>query len=204
MRILAHHTCDSKGDISDIAEIEAHGPFLSTHTEPHKPKMLGTGYYFFDNNIDVAHAHGKNRYKRNYHIFEAELQLDENIFLDLVGNRQDMKYIQAMMQELAQYTKDKWTLGSLIEFLKQKNKEAIDIGIPIRPFPFKAIRALDYSVRDDDERSKKIKEDYKIYFNSQENKYINLQPVFIVCLLENDKSKNDKSIVQSFKHKFTK
>lgn len=194
MRILGHHTCDSKGDISDIAEIEAHGPFLS-----YSNQLLGKGYYFFDDNITLAHNHGYNRYKRKYHIFEAELQLDENIFLDLVGNRGSMKYIQAMMQELAQYTKDKWTLGNLIEFLKQKNKEAIDIGMPIRPFPFKAIRALDNSVQDDDEKSKKIKEDYRIYFNPQENKYINLQPVFIVCLLE-----NDTSIIRSFKHKFTK
>ncbi len=122
MRIIGHHTCDAKGEIQDIAVIEAQGAFLSVHTNE-TPKMLGTGYYFFDNNLSIAHAHGKNRYKRQYHIFEAEIQLTEDNFLDLVGNRMDMLWLQALRERLTPFLAEgetNWKVGHLIEFLKQK------------------------------------------------------------------------------------
>ncbi len=196
MKIIGHHTCDGKGSLVDIAEIAAYGPFLSMHEEPDKHKMLGTGYYFFDNNMAVAHAHGKNRYKRQYHIFEAELALDDAIFLDLVGNRISIMYIQTVMQKFKPYTGEKWTLGSLIEFLKEKHKEESPKGV--FPFPFKAIRVVDNSIEDDEQKSKGIKEDFRIYFFPDKDKYVNLSPIFTVCLLE-----KGASLIQSFKHKTT-
>lgn len=200
MKIIAHHTCENKGEIKDI---ELNGAFLSTNIDGNitNQKLLGTGYYFFDNNITMAHAHGKNRYRRKYYIFEAELNLKEDDFLDLVGNRTDMIWIQDVKKRFEPHLKDNQKkLGAFIEFLKQKNSSKEFKGI----FPYKAIRAIDNSVNTD-----KIKEDQKIhleevadeskmYFIEGKDKFINLQPIYTLCLLE-----LDKSIFTSFKHIYT-
>lgn len=174
MRIIAHHTCLKQGTISDI---ERHGPFLSTHLEEdtQKHKFLGTGYYFWDNNIGMAHAHGQRNCKRKYYIFQAELDLEEDVFLDLVGNRIDMLWLQEVIARFKRYEgAENWKIGSFIEFLKQK-------GL----FSYKAIRAIDNSIDPKE----------MIKFVENRDNFTNLNPVFIVCLLE----LSDK-IIQSFTH----
>ena len=124
----------------------------------------------------MAHHYGQKNYKRKYYIFEAELNLIEDFFLDLAGNRIDMLFFQEMMSKLQQIdanTKD-WTLGQFIEFFKDKNE-----------FPYRAIRAVNTVTN-----PKKI-----IKFAQGREDFINLNPIFIVCLLD---IKPD--IVISFKH----
>jgi hypothetical protein len=174
MKIIGHHTCSKQGIIS---EIERSGPFLSTHDEDNKKKhkFLGTGYYFWDNNIGMAHAHGQRNYKRKYYIFQAELEIEPELFLDLVGNRIDMLWFQETMERFEHLKETQnWTMGSFIEFLKRKGF-----------FPYKAIRAVDNSI------------DPKEMINFVDNRVnsTNLNPVFIVCLLE-----IDSTIVKSFTH----
>ncbi len=175
MKIIGHHTCSSNGIIQ---EIEQKGAFLSTHLEENlnQHKFLGSGYYFWDNNLNMAHYYGQENYKRKYYIFEAELNLIDDYFLDLAGNRIDMIYFQEIMsklQEIDESTKD-WTLVQFIEFLKSKNE-----------FPYRAIRAVNTVTN-----PKKV-----MKFVQGRDDFINLNPIFIVCLLD---KKND--IVTSFKH----
>ncbi|WP_338792936.1 hypothetical protein [Bernardetia sp. MNP-M8] len=175
MRIIGHHTCSSKGNISDI---EIQGPFFSEHDEEdsNAHKFLGSGYYFWDNNIGMAHSHGQNNYKRKYYIFEADLNLVEEALLDLAGNRIDMLHFQEIMKKLNEIdpNTESWTLAHFIEFLKSKNI-----------FSYKAIRAIDTSITPRN----------LLKFVPERKNYINLSPIFIVCLLD-----NTKDIILSFNH----
>ncbi|MVM34386.1 hypothetical protein GO755_30420 [Spirosoma sp. HMF4905] len=176
MRIIGYHTCKKEGKIE---EIEASGPFWSTHEpdDPAKHKFLGSGYYFWDNNKGMAHSYGKATYRRKYYIFEAELKLTEENFFDLVGNRIHMLAFMELVEKFkANYeASERWPVGAFIEFLKSK-------GI----FPYKAIRALDSSIG--------IREITKFDFASQHDAFTNLSPIYIVCLLE-----LDNTILTSFK-----
>lgn len=174
MKITGHHTCSSDGDITAI---ELNGPFLSTHIEIDykQNKFLGTGYYFWDNNLGMAHSHGQNNYKRKYYIFEAELNLNENTFYDLAGNRADMLHFQEIINKLQEFEETKnWGIGHYIEFLKRKNT-----------FPYRAIRAIDTSIK-----PKEV-----ISFVPERKNFTNLNPIFIVCLLD-----KEDDLIKSFKH----
>ncbi len=174
MIIVGHHTCSQEGSIEDI---ERNGPFLSIHLEddPQQHKFLGTGYYFWDNNVGMAHSHGQNNYRRKYHIFEGELDIPEDDILDLAGNRIDMIHFQDTMDRIsAKEPEREWSLAHYIEFLKERDM-----------FPYRAIRAVDTGIS-----PKKI-----IKFVTSRRNYINLDPVFIICLLD---CKPD--MMTSFKH----
>lgn len=175
MKIIGHYTCSQEGS---ILEIEKDGPFLSEHTEKdfEKHKFLGTGYYFWDNNIGMAHAHGRYNYRRKYYIFEAALNMDENIFLDLAGNRIDMLWFQEVMAKLKEVDVStlSWGIAHFIEFLKSKNQ-----------FPYRAIRAIDVGAK-----PKEL-----IRFVPDRENTTNLNPIFIVCLLD-----KGEDLIQSFKH----
>jgi hypothetical protein len=174
MKIIGQHTCSKT---NNIQEIEQTGPFLSTHvdTDERQHKFLGTGYYFWDNNIGMAHAHGQRNYKRKYYIFESELHLETEFFLDLAGNRMDMLFFQELMAQLKNVVDTQnWTLAHFIEFLKRHHQ-----------FPYRAIRAIDSSINPKE----------MLQFVPNRPNSINLNPVFIVCLLD-----NRKDMIKSFKH----
>jgi hypothetical protein len=174
MKIIGHHTC-SKTD--NISEIEQAGPFLSTHvdTDERQHKFLGTGYYFWDNNIGMAHAHGQKNYKRKYYIFESELHFESENFLDLAGNRIDMLFFQEVIESLKSVVDtSNWTLAHYIEYLKKQQQ-----------FPYRAIRAIDSSINP--------KEMLKFVLNRPN--FINLNPIFILCLWD-----NHRDMIKSFKH----
>lgn len=186
MNTIAHHTCDANGELISVDDIKKHGPFLSVHT-PQSPKSLGTGYYFFDNNVTAAHAHGKNRYRREYHIFVSDICIGAaDYLLDLVGNRNDMLFIQSAMKtfsaNLDEENAQKWTLGALIEIMKEANA-----------FAYRAVRILDSSIMED--KPNRIKETDRIYWFSDEDKFLNLNPIFTICFFE-----IDPIVVQSFDH----
>ena len=174
MKTIGHHVCNNQGLIEDI---EKQGPFLSVYLEEDEKqhKFLGTGYYFWDNNIGMAHAYGQKVYRRRYHIFEGKLELDTDLILDLVGNRSDMLWFQEIMKRFeALRNTEKWTLGNFIEFLKRKNL-----------FPYKAIRAIDNSIT-----PKEV-----IKFINERPNFTNLNPIFIICLLD-----KQPDMLVSFEH----
>lgn len=174
MKIIGHHTCRQVGSIQDI---ENEGPFLSTHIEEEhsQHKFLGTGYYFWDNNINMAHSHGQKNCKRKYYIFEANLDLKDKEFLDLAGNRIDMLFFQDIMKKLNVQTETQnWTIAHFIELLKK-----------LKIFNYRAIRAIDNSI-DPKEATK---------FVVDRANFTNLNPIFIVCLLD-----KEADLIQSFNH----
>lgn len=177
MKIIGHHTCSSTGEIH---KIEAQGPFFSIHdeNEPGKHKFLGSGYYFWDNNIGMAHSHGQKSYKRKYYIYKAILNLPDDDFLDLAGNRIDMMNFIEIINKMLENCSlvEGWTIGHFIEFLKVK-------GL----FNYKAIRAVDAGAH--------LLNRYK--FVPNRDNYTNLNPVFIVCLVDEHKSSD---LIESFTH----
>mgnify|MGYP000117476776 CR=1 FL=1 len=179
MKIIGHHTCKNLGNKDEIEK-----PFLSEHveTDSSKHKFLGTGYYFWDNNLSMAHSWGAKRLNKKYYIFECLLDIPSGKFLDLVGNRIDMLWFQEMIKLFmdAEIFKDSWSIGRFLEFLKLKSKDVGKSDI----FPYEAIRVLDYTI---DTKKKSI-------FAEDNEAYTNLNPVMIVCL-----TTLDSGMVQEFR-----
>ncbi|MDD2582996.1 MAG: hypothetical protein PHR66_13485, partial [Desulfuromonadaceae bacterium] len=60
MKTIGHHTCSKKNGKAFILE---NAPFLSEYNETGKVlKFLGTGYYFWDDNIEMAHNWGRSHF----------------------------------------------------------------------------------------------------------------------------------------------
>ncbi|MDQ3395305.1 MAG: hypothetical protein M3512_14505 [Bacteroidota bacterium] len=170
METLGHQTLEDR-DNADY--IENNGPFKCTMKEA----FLGEGYYFWENNIDLAHIWGRVRYNGNYVICDAKLNVDELIFLDLLGNRNHQIYFQTIIQKLGLKGRP---IGKIIEFLKELEKRPDKKGI----FPFKIIRAVD--------SSKNVKD--RLKFSDKRESYLNINPVIIICLVE-----KNNLVLQAFK-----
>jgi len=170
LKTIGHHTCKKEGSKEKVLK---EAPYIAEYNyEKDKLQFLGTGYYFWDNNIKMAQFWGKNHYNNNYYILECDLNLEKPYFIDLVGNRGDILYFYKLINTFKKndsYDK-KWTIGHFIEFLKNKNNE-ID-GI----FPFKAIRAIDFKP------TKKKK--FIFNFTRKRNNYTFLNPKIIICLIQ--------------------
>lgn len=104
------------------------------------------------------------------------MDLPDEIFLDLAGNRIDMIWFQDVIEKLKlanPETKD-WKITHFIEFLKSKNV-----------FNYRAVRAIDSGAI-----PKKT-----LQFTDSRKNYSNLNPVFIVCTLD-----KNPDIIPFFKH----
>jgi hypothetical protein len=182
MKIVGHHACANKGENPQVIELQ--GPFFSKHVEGNTKqyKFLGSGYYFWDNNRGRAHVHGLTNYRREYHIFEGEIVIEEDTFLDLAGNRIDMLHFQELMKRLHQEIEESktWGIAQFIAFFQKK-----------KLFPYRAIRAIDTNSNPKAGRD-------SVHFVPDRTNFINLNPIFILCLLD---TKTDMLI--SFKHLVT-
>lgn len=172
METIGHHTCLNT---EDVDKIERDGPFKAIHNPTTgKQQFLGTGYYFWDNNIEAAKFWGNVHYKGNYLIFEANLTIPEERFLDLVGSRKAMIYAQALMKRFKDRNQNSeyWELGKFIEFMKEvANKPGFkDV------FPYTVFRAVDNSAA--------VKDDNKYFFVAEKTNYTNLNPRLVICLAE--------------------
>ncbi|KAA0259376.1 hypothetical protein FHQ18_00425 [Deferribacter autotrophicus] len=178
LETIGHHTCEKDGTKEKVLK---NAPFLSEYNEDdNKTPFLGTGYYFWDNNIEMARLWGKWHYKNGYYIIEAKLILKKPDFFDLVGNRADMIYFRKLIKILEKKFRDKkWTVGKAIEFLKRLNNKCNGI------FPFKVIRAVN-----DSDRIRRLKRGKEKY-NFSNKDYIFLDPRIMICFVE----KNDDIIL---------
>lgn len=170
MQTIGHHTCSNK---NGRAYIEKNAPFLSEYNPTeNKLQFLGTGYYFWDYNLELAHYWGKSHYRNNYFIIESSLNMPEGLFLDLVGNRKHLIYFYDLTCRIESEVPDrtKWTIGAFIEHMKRLDKKIPGI------FPFKVIRAIDHSAKPKKEST----------FNFVEGKanFININPRLVICLTE--------------------
>lgn len=168
MKTLGHHTCST---INGKEYVRTHAPFLAGNQRGGKVQFLGTGYYFWDDNIEMAHRWGDLHFKGNYCVLEFELNMPENIFLDLVGNRRHMHIFLAMALKIQSQFKSsaKMNIGEIIELLKRFSTDNPEI------FPYKIIRAVDLMPKD---------EQSKWYFVPSKQNYTLLNPRIIICLLE--------------------
>lgn len=119
-------------------EVLKNAPFEAKHDPPRQPQFLGTGYYYWDYNIEYAKIYGKRKYPYGFFVIETEMNLTFGTFLDLVGRRQDMEILLKLKYRLAKIYKPAsgWFLGSFIEFLKILQFEPGYEDI----FPYKAVR----------------------------------------------------------------
>ena len=167
MQTIGHHTCSKDNGEQYVV---MHAPFMSPY-QPVTKKLpfLGAGYYFWDDNLEMAKFWGDRHYHGKYFILKSDLQIPVDTFLDLVGNRQDMLHIKNLLGKMKEYGFDRpnWTLGASIEAMKKINSKIPDF------FPFEVIRAVDNSALDDD----------KVFFTAGKPNYTNLNPRIVICFL---------------------
>lgn len=168
MKTIGHHTCKRDGG---KAYVELNSPFFSSKSSRGKTPFLGSGYYFWDNNLGQAKAWGKINYSNKYFIVQSELEFTSNQMLDLVGNRSHMIYFLDLYRKFSSYYDDgnKWVIGEFIELLKKLNSKPEYKGI----FDFEASRAIDLHQQHNSKN---------ITFSEEMKNYTNLNPCLVICL----------------------
>lgn len=169
---VGHHTCSNSGGKEYVI---THAPFLSEWKEPlpessYKTPYLGTGYYFWEYDLDQAKRWGKFRYNSSFYIVEGIIHTTNDNFLDLVGDRSHMSYLLFSAVKLVKkgLIEPSWKIGELIETLKKIGENNAKV------FPFSIIRSMDY-------RHLTYK-DVRMFRNDESYTY--LDPSHIFCLLE--------------------
>jgi len=132
---------------------------------------LGSGYYFWDDHIDLAHWWGENHCNDDYIVCEANFRIEKKDFCDLVGSRQDQEY---MIQLLDKLNANNLNLGQFIELLKDLESRPQQKGI----FNFKAIRAV--------EAASKGYPEMIVKFSHRTTGITSLTPKILVCLIRKD------------------
>ena len=121
-----YHTAKNLGTKESI---EKKAPFFCSS----KDAWLGTGYYYWDRDINLAHEWGKNFCDNNYVIVHNKLNL-VNCF-DLVGTPDHKKTLLKIKNEFiakGKLNENDIKISVLIEYLRQNDL-----------FPFLTIRAED-------------------------------------------------------------
>lgn len=188
MKTIGHHTCRKDGG-EDYVLTES--PFLAKH-DPNKKKIqfVGSGYYFWDNNIDLAKIWGKSHYDNSYYVVEIDFELTEDNCYDLVGNRKHQIHLMNFIKQFEDETgnnKEHWTLNQCVQLLRELNKHNNDI------FPFKFIRAIDLL-----NHERYAKAQHLINFTNEKDNYTVINPKMIICAFEKeDLILHSKKIVAS-------
>ncbi|MFZ6001575.1 MAG: hypothetical protein ACOYW3_13775 [Bacteroidota bacterium] len=107
--------------------------------------FLGTGFYFWEDNLDLARWWGVVHCDSQYIICQADIECAEERYLDLVGNVRHLRYLRELKARFGQDLKREFgtvdvPLGNLIEYLRRQDKKPAFSGI----FPFTVIRAVDH------------------------------------------------------------
>lgn len=183
---IGHHTCKQDGGKEYVLE---NAPFFSAWkaNSPTTP-FLGSGYYFWDYDVNQAKKWGTDHYKSSYYILQAIIHTTDENFLDLVGDRTHMEYLLKMAKRFAFARKKPfdWKLGELIEILKRASKT--DTAV----FPFQIIRAQDYAIYIDHE--------FKYFFrDSYAWTYLNPRHIFCLITVNNVLLSNKEIIFESKK-----
>ena len=171
MKTVGFHTVEDRDDAFFINE---NAPFKSVGSR----SFLGIGYYFWEDDIDLAHWWGEIHCSNNYVICSGDITCEEALYFDLVGSVKHRKYLKELHNKLKAeiirfYRKDDIPLGEIIEYLKRIN----GMGNYKDIFPFKVIRAVDSSKPSAN----------KMFFASHGKGFIDLSPRTIICLLERNK-----------------
>lgn len=161
----------------DIDRVEIDGPFRCNRSDA----WLGSGYYFWDTLIDVAHWWGVEiaGYDKNgYIICEAFFNLDEARCFNLVDNKEHLKLLNStkeLMIDEGLYEKDKTTVARIISFIKDQ----------VKAFKYEAIRV--YGVNSIGYKSKYGNRTKFVYKESgYSTQYLDSAPAIQICFFNKD------------------
>ena len=187
MKTIGHHTCSNIGGAHSVFD---RAPFRAIHDETKdKYQFLGTGYYFWDNNLELAKVWGKNHYFNQYVVVEVDFELTEANCYDLVGNRNHqidiIKKMKDLRRSLSNSKSENWSISNYITFMRNASKINKDI------FPFEMVRAIDLL-----DHIKYSKKQYKIKFVDSKHNYTVLNPKIVICVFDkNSLDLNSKRVV---------
>jgi len=140
-----------------------------------QPPFAGEGFYFWEDNIDAAEWWGDVHYKKygnEYRIFRIDLSFkyDDNTFLDLIGNRQHLRFIEKLINKTKKNIDcNGWKLHNYVNYFRLQ--ESKHNGM----FPYKMIRFNDCQLNP------------RIQNQLQLNDYQSvslMNPFYIVCVFE--------------------
>lgn len=171
MITTAQHTCLNIGTDEDLLK---NSPFIGIHNPiEDKHQFLGTGYYFWDDNIEMARIWGKKHCNNSYVIIETEIDINQDKCFDLVGNRKHMKALLSIVNHLKLYGyhKEKWVISQCIEFLKDKELNELF------EFNYECVRAIDYV-------KPREYNPQKYLFVKNTDHYTILNPKIAICIID--------------------
>lgn len=148
-----------------------HDPEMNQH------QFVGPGFYFWENNIEMANVWGKLRYNDQYYILEVLFELTEENCFDLVGNRNHQLYMVDCLKQLfikSGVQRDYWTINQCIHFLRKLNE------LNKKIFPFQYVRVIDLY------KHATIKKQYSLKFLKHRQNYTVINPRIIVCAFNKD------------------
>jgi len=140
-----------------------------------KPPFAGDGYYFWDDNIEAAEWWGLTRYtdsKREFRIFKIDIVLryDDNSLLDLIGNRQHLKFFAEFIKKARKKVDcTGWTMEKFITYWRRLNTRQAGV------FPFKIIRFIDITL------ARSIQQPLSL---TSRHHAVLLDPFFIICVFD--------------------
>lgn len=187
MKTKGHHTCLFNGDRDSVLR---ESPFLAEdNPKEGKVQFLGAGYYFWDNNLELAKVWGNSHYDGEYAIIEIDIDLKSNSCYDLVGNRTHQIDLAERLKKLADNSCTnklrEWTLNQFITFIR--NMAAINSDV----FPYQMVRAIDLLNHD---RYKKAQQ--MIRFTKEKHNYTVINPKTVICVFnKNTLNSQTKKIV---------
>lgn len=167
-KVVLHHTCKKDGGSKFVLQ---NAPFLAKDDKSAKKfQFLGSGFYFWEDDINQAHYWGQVRYgEDNYFIVQFVCNIDEDDLLDL-DSKTGYNILEKVKEKLLAFTntpnkQNNWTLSQWVNFLYKYN-EIYSIG-----FDFKAIKVKDYNFS--------RKKEQKIFFVQGKSNYTCVGGVYI-------------------------
>lgn len=152
-------TVSDKGNPDYVNE---NGPFPSTTSH-----WLGKGYYFWDGLMSRARWWGERHCGGKYMICQAWAGIDDNTYLDLAGNMQQLEQFKAQYDIIQKmHSKRKITISFAIHKLKKD-----------KLFSYQAVRSL----------SNECGGDVAIRYVDTHKSFLNVSPPMQICVYSHNK-----------------
>lgn len=147
-------------------EVEECGPFIC-ESNP----WLGRGYYFWDNLIRRAHWWGNSHCDGKYMICQAYADIDEDKYLDLAGNMEQLHFFEKCYDAINKYYNGEVKTVSFVvaKLIRDKN------------FPYQAMRILSENCGGDEK---------KIPFVAWSHSFLNFSPPMQICIYDKSRVKD--------------
>lgn len=148
-------------------QIERDGPFICRWNN----SWLGTGYYYWDTFLFVAHWWGKMRYNENHIICEAVCEFNDKNCLDLVGNTNHMnKFFSCVdIMKTKKLVNEKTTVSRVINYMKET----------LKAFDYEAIRVYGINSISPDNYPEYTN---RLYFEAGKMQYLDVTPAIQICI----------------------